>query len=103
MKDLSLMTEQTTPKTTLTITKSLTLQETLPAEREFETTSRGDVWTTFSASTEEEAAIKQAKAWCDLGHKPPFNIFVKEKGSQIAKLYLVKPIGWVAEKIDTWG
>lgn len=72
-------------------------------EKEFETTTRGDVWTTFSSSSPEEAAIAQAKAWCDLGYKPPFNIFVKEKGTQIAKLYLVKPTGWVAEKLNTWG
>lgn len=71
--------------------------------KEFETTSRGDVWTTFSASTAEEAAIAQAKRWCDLGYKPPFKIFVKEKGTEIAKLYLVKPEGWIAEKINTWG
>lgn len=71
--------------------------------KEYETTTRGDVWTTFSSSSPEEAAIAQAEAWCNLGYKPPFSIFVKEKGTSIAKLYTVKPKGWVAEEETTWG
>jgi hypothetical protein len=69
----------------------------------YKTTARGDVWTTFEATSPQEAATKQAQAWTELGYKPPFYIFVNKEGEENTRLYEVRPEGWVANEIPSWG
>lgn len=72
-------------------------------KKTYETTARGDVWTTFEATSPQEAAQLQAEAWTELGYRPPFSIYVKAKEEVNARLYEVKPKGWLVTELPTWG
>ena len=59
-------------------------QNAMPFSREiglkFWTSSRGDHWEQIEAKSAEEAAIKQAERWNELGYRGPFTIMVSVSG-----------------------
>lgn len=60
--------------------KSQLVQMLVQEPLKFWTSSRGDCWEQIEAKSAEEAAMKQAERWSDLGYRGPFTIMVSLSG-----------------------
>lgn len=56
------------------------LEKTFVERLLFWTSSRGDHWEQIAAKSAEEAAMKQAERWSQLGYRGPFSVMVSLSG-----------------------